>query len=644
MIKNYFTYYSNKHVPYWIVFAIDVMTVVCAFYFSYLIRFDLSLNFELKQLLSQLPIVVLVSSLSFFIFGTYKNAVRYTGLSDIISLFKSVILTNATLGLFVIVNNNFIIIPEFTIPLSIVLIHLLISVFFLSFSRLLFKSYYKYLKNNKLSPRKVLVYGKSDASIMIYNTLINNVLEKVKVVGFINNGQFKYKKHINGLPIWHESKITQEFVKTNNIEEILISSESIDGNNSLISKDLKIKITQVAPLQSWVNGDLTTKLKQVRIEDLLGRPSIKINNTNVKKEFVGETLLITGAAGCVGKELVKQLINFDIKKLILIDQSETDLYDLQQHLKQKGKHNFTAIVADISDGLRIDMLFQEYRPNVVFHTAEYRNEQLMMKSPYEAIKININGTKFLADTSSRYNVRKFVFVSTNKVINSTSTIGVTKRLAELYITCLQKESKTKYITARCGNIVDSKYSLISNFEKQIQEGSHITISDKNLKGFFTTIIEAVELILEAGTMGKGGEVFVFDTGEPMEIYDLAKRMINIYELNCPKEIDIKVTSLNTEEIIQEELMATIERPVYSYHKKVMIFNSMDFNHAKIKSEIEELCFNNRFQHTDIVLKMKELITESKPNNSEYQHLYKRVQSYKKANGILPHETNQVKTN
>lgn len=640
MIKKYFISYLNKHATNWVVFAIDMSIVACAFCLAYFIRFNLSINFDLNQLLYQLPIVLLGGSIGFLVFGSFKNTLNYTGFSDIINLFKSVTLMFTLLGLFIFINKNIDIIPDFTIPVSILITHSLLTFLLLGFSRVI----YKYLNTNKLYSRKVLIYGIDDVGVMAYHAIMNNALEKFKVVGFINDGQLINKKFIDGVPIWPESKITKEFIKTHGIENILICSDHIDENSSFF-KDLKIKTTKLLPLHSWVKGDLTlNKLKAVNIEALLERAPIKINNTNVVKEFTGETILITGAASAIGKELVHQIIGFDVKKIILIDQSELDLYDLQQDLKQKGKHNFVAIIADISDGLRIDMLFQEHKPTVVFHASEYTNEPLLEKSPYEAIKININGTKFLADTSSRYNVKKFVFVSNNKAINPNSSIGVTKRLAELYLTCLQTTSKTKFVTVRYSNLVDSKCSIVSRFEKQIRNGGPITIAHKDLTRHFTSVPEVVELILEAGTMGKGGEIFVFNTGQPIKIYELAKRMLHLLGFEYSKDINIKVTGLNAEENIQEEFMANIEIPVYTYHKKIMIFNTIELNYTKIKSGIEELCFNNRFQHTDIILKMKQLIPNSETSHSEYDPLYQKVQSYKKTTGMLPENTNQVNIN
>lgn len=641
MIKK-FTYYSNNYVPYWLVFALDMTIIASAFCLSYFLRFNFSLDFDLYQLQQQLPIALLAAAVSFLSLGTFKNAIRYTGFSDIITLFKSVVLMIMLLGLFIAINKSSNIIADFEIPFSLLITYALLSITFLSFSRLFFRGVYKYLKySNMSSQRRVLIYGIGDTSIMAYNAVINNVFERFTVLGFINDGPIKHKKYINGLPIWSESDITSEFITSHEIDDIIMSSEYNDENKfSAVSS--KVKITKVPSVQSWINGELIlNKFKDIKVEDLLERAPIKINNTNVAKEFIGETLLVTGAASALGKELVNQLINFDVKKLILIDQSEADLYDLQQDLRQQGKHHFVALIADISDGLRIDMLFQEYKPTVVFHAAEYTNEQLMEKSPHEAIKINVNGTKFLSDAASRYNAKKFIFVSTDKAINPASSIGVTKRLAELYITCLQKESKTKFITTRCGNIVGSKGSIISVFEKQIKSGGPVTIPHEDMTKFFTTLTEAAELILEAATMGKGGEIFIFDTGQPIKVYDIAKRMINLSGFSFPQDIDIKITGLNVGEKIHDELVADIEHPVYTYHKKVMILNTVELNYAKIKSDIEELCFTNRFQHTDIVLKMKKLIPESEPNKAEYDRLYKRVQSYKRAKGILTEKTNQI---
>ena len=389
------------------------------------------------------------------------------------------------------------------------------------------------------------------------------------------------------------------------------------------------------PIEKWINGELNAKqIKQVQIEDLLGRAPIEIDNPNLLNEFNGETILVTGAAGSIGSELVKQLANFDVKKLILVDQAESALYDLQQDLKRNGKESFvSAIVADIRDGLRIDSIFQEHKPTMVFHAAAYKHVPLMEQSPYEAIKINVNGTKILADTASRYDVKKFVFVSTDKAVNPTSVMGATKRMAEMYISCLQKESKTKFITTRFGNVLGSNGSVIPLFKKQIENGGPLTLTHREITRFFMTIPEAAQLVLEAGTMGKGGEIFIFDMGESVKIYDLAKNMIKLSGLRFPEDIDIEISGLRPGEKLYEELLANGENTLSTYHKKIMISKTRELEYSAIKSDIEDLCITNRFQSNNIVMKMKNLIPEYKSNNSDYEKFDKRVQIYKKAKGF-----------
>jgi FlaA1/EpsC-like NDP-sugar epimerase len=279
---------------------------------------------------------------------------------------------------------------------------------------------------------------------------------------------------------------------------------------------------------------------------------------------------------------------------------------------------------------------------MVFHAAAYKHVPLMEKAPYEAIKKNVNGTKLLADTSSRYNVKKFVFISTDKAVNPTSVMGATKRMAEMYISCLQKESKTKFITTRFGNVLGSNGSVIPLFKKQIEVGNALTLTHKDITRYFMTIPEASQLVLEAGTMGKGGEIFIFDMGESVKIYDLAKNMIKLSGLRYPEDIDIKITGLRPGEKLYEELLANGENTLSTYHKKILISKTRALDYAKIKSEIEELCITNRFQNNNIVMKMKSLIPEYKSNNSEYEKFDTRVKVYKKAKDILDNNSEESK--
>ncbi|TGV03960.1 polysaccharide biosynthesis protein [Flavivirga rizhaonensis] len=641
MINNYFTYFSQKYASKWLVLAIDLAIVLSTFFMAYLIRFNFTLNFDLKQFLIQLPFLAIVATFSFLLIGSFKSVIRHTGFTDVVNLFKSISVMSLICIAVVSVNRMFEILPEFTIPLSIVVMHALLSFVVLSASRLLFKMSYKYLKCKLMSSKRVLIYGAGDSGIVTYNALISNVTTKFQVVGFIDDNSKKKGKSINGISIFSKEKINNDYIESNQIDELIIASKNIEKENLIDLVNLNLKITKIPPIESWINGELNVKqIKQVQIEDLLGRPPIEINNPNLINEFTGETVIVTGAAGSIGSELVKQLSNFNVKKLILVDQAESALYDVQQDLKQNGKHNFTAIVADIRDGLRIDTIFQNHKPTMVFHAAAYKHVPLMEESPYEAIKINVNGTKLLADTASRYNVKKFVFVSTDKAVNPTSVMGATKRMAEMYISCLQKESKTKFITTRFGNVLGSNGSVIPLFKKQIENGTPLTLTHRDITRYFMTIPEASQLVLEAGTMGKGGEIFIFDMGESVKIYDLAKNMIKLSGLRFPEDIDIKITGLRPGEKLYEELLANGENTLSTYHKKIMISKTRELDYDKIKSEIEELCITNRFQNNNIVMKMKRLIPEYKSNNSDYERFDKRVQIYKKVKGISKDRTNK----
>ncbi|WP_445955844.1 polysaccharide biosynthesis protein [Yeosuana sp.] len=639
MIKNYFAYYSQKYASKWLVLSIDLSIVMVTFFLAYFIRFNFSLNFDTKQFLIQMPCLLLIATTSFLMVGSFKSVIRHTGFTDVINLSKSVALMSFLTVFMVIINRVSGYMPACTIPLSIIVIHGLLSFITLSASRLLFKTLYRYAKCRLMTSKRILIYGAGDSGMVTYNALVSNVKTRFEVLGFIDDNIVKTGKIINGVPILTRNKITALYIKSKNIDEIVVASQSIDPNNliflidSLI--DTKVKITKVPPIENWINGELnTSQIKTVQIEDLLGRAPIQIDNPNLINEFKNETVVITGAAGSIGSELVKQLSHFDVRHLVLIDQAESALYDLQQDLKQNGKFNFTAIVADIRDGLRIDGIFQEHKPTMVFHAAAYKHVPFMEASPYESIKINVNGTKILADISSRYNVKKFVFISTDKAVNPTSVMGATKRMAEMYISCLQKESKTKFITTRFGNVLGSNGSVIPLFKKQIENGGPLTLTHKDITRYFMTIPEASQLVLEAGTMGKGGEIFIFDMGASVKIYYLALNMIKLSGLRFPEDIDIKITGLRPGEKLYEELLANGENTLSTYHKKIMISKTREIDYEKVKADIESLCITNRFQNNNIVLKMKQLIPEYKSNNSDYEKFDRRVRVHAQANDTV----------
>lgn len=637
MIKKYFNKFTNLYVSKWLVLVIDLSLILVTFFIAYFLRFNFTLNFDLNQFLVQIPLILLLGIISFLAVKSYRSVIRHTGFTDVLNVFKGVMLLASISITFVLLNSIFNFLPGFTIPLSIVVIHALLSFVVLSGSRLFFKIAYKYLKCKLISKKNILIYGAGETGIITYNALLNNTSFEFNVVSFIDDDKKKWGKHINGVKILPYSKIDKAYIEQNLINEVIVATQTLDSKKmiSLVNNlsNFNVEIKKVPTFEKWINGELhMNQIKQFQVEDLLGRAPIQIDNPNLLNEFRGETVLVSGAAGSIGSEIVRQLSNFNIKHLILIDQAESPLYDVQQELKQNNKFNIVAIVADIRDGLRIDRIFQDYKPTLVFHAAAYKHVPLMEASPYDAIKVNVYGTKLLADTASRYNIKKFVFISTDKAVNPTSIMGATKRIAEMYISCLQKESKTKFITTRFGNVLGSNGSVIPLFKKQIESGNALTLTHKEITRYFMTIPEASQLVLEAGTMGKGGEIFIFDMGESIKIYDLAINMIKLSGLKFPDDIDINITGLRPGEKLYEELLANGENTLSTYHKKIMISKTRELDSKATKADIEELCIINRFQNNNIVMKMKQLIPEYKSNNSDYEKFDKRVQIYKKEKG------------
>lgn len=621
MLQKYLTYGEQRYASKWLVLCIDLVVVAISFVLSYLIRFNLTLDFEVGNLLVQLPWILLVSLLAFLSVGSYKGVVRHTGIRDVYNIFNSICLASILIIFLVMANRQFDSIANITIPLSIIIIHSLISFVILTASRYVFKTIYHRITGGIKVARNVIIYGAGSSGILTYGALTNHSKSDVKVMGYIDDDYKKIGKNINGVPVFGENILTQEFISKKNITEIIFSIQNIDTKNLRVKVeglvDLPVMVKIVPPFEDWINGELkVSQIKQVQIEDLLDRAPIQIKNTNIEVELLNKTVLVTGGAGSIGSEIVRQICNYSYNSLIIVDQAESALYDLQQELKQNGFHNFIPIVGDIRDKSRMNQIFDEYRPNMVFHAAAYKHVPLMEYNSYEAIKINIAGTKIVADLSLIHGVEKFVFVSTDKAVNPTNVMGASKRIAEMYISCMHQEGKTKFITTRFGNVLGSNGSVIPLFRKQIANGGPLTLTHKEITRYFMTIPEASQLVLEAGAMGKGGEIFIFDMGESVKILDLAKNMIKLSGLNYPEDIDIKITGLRPGEKLHEELLADGENTMPTYHKKIKISKIRDVDYAKVRSKIDELCIVNMFFNGSTIKIMKDIVPEFISQNSD----------------------------
>lgn len=390
--------------------------------------------------------------------------------------------------------------------------------------------------------------------------------------------------------------------------------------------DLGVKVKKVPSITRWISNDLKSKqIKQIKIEDLLGRDQIELENPFVKRKVTNKRILITGAAGSIGSEISRQLSSYDVERLILIDQAESDLYDLQQELYENNRRNFVTIVSDVRDCHRMEQIFKKYKPHRVFHAAAYKHVPLMEENPYEAVKINILGTKNIADLSLEYDIERFVMVSTDKAVNPTNVMGATKRVAEMYIGSLDKlNNKTKFTTTRFGNVLGSNGSVIPLFKRQIENGGPLTVTHKDITRYFMTIPEACSLVLEAGTMGVGGEIYIFDMGESVKIVDLAKRMISLSGLKYPNDIAIKFTGLRPGEKLYEELLANGENTKPTYNKKILIANHQHIDNEFIYYYMKELeksvLEDSKLVDSNLVSLLKSIVPEFISNNSIFESL------------------------
>ena len=623
MLNTFLEKINNKYTPRWIVLIIDVYLTVVCFIFAYFIIHDLNSNY---RFVSVLPIVLIVSLFCFLLIGSHKGVVRHTGLKDIFNVFLALSLVSTVLGVLNFIDLHVLPKAYFEISFSIIIIHFLLTVIILIFSRFFYQKIYNSIYSSYKPTSNILIYGAGDSGLITYYALNEARQNKSKVIGFIDDHKSKIGKKINQVCIYSPNQITKSFIEKHKIDAVIISIQNISSNKlmvlaeNLLSKSIKLKI--VPPFNNWIDGNLkAAEIKDIKIEDLLGRKIINIENTLLKKEFNQKTILITGAAGSIGSEIAKQIALYNYKKIILIDQAESPLYDLQQEFKLLKKTRQHFIVADIRSERRMTRIFNEYKPEIIFHAAAYKHVPLMEENTYEAVNVNVLGAQIVMDLAVKNKVEKFVMVSTDKAVNPTNVMGATKRIAEMYSMCLKNTGKTKFITTRFGNVLGSNGSVIPLFKRQIDYGGPLTVTHKDITRYFMTIQEACQLVLEAGAMGKGGEIYVFDMGESIKIYDLALKMIKLSGLKYPEEMDIKITGLRPGEKIYEELLANGENTLATYNDKIMIAKVRDIDVMNIRKDIIELCLLSKScDNFRIVKKIKEIVPEYISNNSMFEKL------------------------
>lgn len=616
----------SRYLSRWLVLAFDTYIIINTFILAYLIRFNFDLSFDKSFLFPSILLITIVSLGVFLIVGSYKNVIRHTGYKDavgvsIASIFIFILLAGA-----VMLNRLIHVYEGFTIPISILIIHFLLNGFALIASRFFVKKLYYLLMSRADLKKTALIYGAGESGMLTFDVLDNEATSDTTVIGFIDDDPNIIGKQTKGVPVYNPNQIDAAFIKNKKIVEIIISIQNLPSARLMEIVDslslLSVEVKIVPSSNAWINGDFKSKeIKKIKIEDLLGRIQIELNNPILKNEYKDKVLLITGAAGSIGSEIARQISYLNCKHLVLIDQAESELYNLQQYFQNKKVTNAIAIVADVKDKKRMNVLLKQYQPHVIFHAAAYKHVPFMEENPYEAVRVNIAGTKVMADLAIKNKVEKFVMISTDKAVNPTNVMGAAKRIAELYINCLEGNSTTKFITTRFGNVLGSSGSVIPLFNNQIEQGGPITVTHKEITRYFMTIPEACQLVLEAGVMGNGGEIFVFDMGIAIKIYDLAKQMIRLSGLKFPEDITIKIIGLRPGEKIYEELLVDGENTIPTYHEKIMIAHVKPIDSIMIKEKIENLCNLNHHLHFEqAVLKMKDIVPEFISNNSAFEKL------------------------
>lgn len=616
----------EKNTPRWIIFTIDICICLFSILLAYLLRFNFAIpESEFTFLKWAIPYVILIRIITFYLFKTYAGIIRYTSTKDAQRIFVT-IFTGST---FFAISNLifFLLLKIFLIPFSVIIIDFITTIFIMTASRLSIKVLYMELKNPTSTKTNVIIYGAGESGVITKRALDRDAGTKYKVFAFIDDDIKKVGKKLEGIPIYSAEKDVESLLKSNNVAHLIISIQNISPSRKkeIIEFCLtyNTKVLNVPPVNNWINGELSFKqIKKIKIEDLLERDSIQLDLAQIQAELKGKNILITGAAGSIGSELARQIIHHNPSKLILLDQSESDLYEIELELQEKFKiKNYETALGDIRNVERMRKLFNVFRPEVVFHAAAYKHVPMMENNPSESILTNVYGTKVIADLSIEYNVQKFVMISTDKAVKSTNIMGATKRIAELYVQALNKVSQTKFIITRFGNVLGSNGSVIPRFKKQIEEGGPITVTHPEITRYFMTIPEASQLVLEAASHGNGGEIFIFDMGKSVRIVDLAKKMVKLSGLTLGKDIQLIYTGLRPGEKLFEELLSGQENIVPTHHPKIMIAKEEEYDYAVINTEILDLIELFSTQNNEaIVKKMKNIVPEYISQNSIYEYL------------------------
>lgn len=633
--------YSNRFLSRWLVLAIDLGIVMFSFTLATLLRTNFRYQeIDLYNFQFHFLFLFLIRIGAFLYFQSFTGIIRHTSIEDAVLILKAVFTGTFIAALFSVALRYYSGLDMLLyVPLSILAIDFFICLFLMVTLRFLVKSFYESFINEFKPAVGVLIYGAGYSGLLTKNVIQNDRSINYQVLGFIDDNESKINKTIEGIRVYSLVETLDKFVDNYEGLQVIMAINNIGlqakRKISDVFLDRGVVVKTLPPVDKWVGGEFAiNQIHNVKIEDLLGREEIQMNNKRISEEMNSQSIMVTGAAGSIGSEIVRQLIAYFPAKIILVDQAESGLFDLEYELSGLIPSNTELVVkvADVSDYQRMAFIFKTHKPSIVFHAAAYKHVPLMEKNPYEAVKINIIGTQVLAELAAENGVDKFVMVSTDKAVNPTNVMGATKRFAEMYTQSMNQLDgmRTKFIATRFGNVLGSNGSVIPLFKKQIERGGPVTVTHPEITRYFMTIPEACELVLEAATMGEGGEVFVFDMGESVKIVNLAKKMITLSGLRVDRDIEIKYTGLRPGEKLYEELLNNDENSLPTHHPKILIAKVNTPTYAFMEIQVAEMLLlladggNN-----ELVAKIKQVIPEYKSNNSVFEKLDRKSFSIKR---------------
>lgn len=618
--------YFRSTTPSWIIFNIDLVISAASLLLAYLLRFNFAIPpYIVGKFTGILFVVLLVRAVSCLLGKTHTMIVRHTGIRGLTRLVFVVLVGSITLwGLSMIYTHWFS--NELLLPASVIFIDFFVSAYLMMVTRLLIKFVFNVYRNNNKLRSNVIIIGSEELAVAAKRALDLDTEKNYRVIAFLDERKSSHKKNIDNIGIYPLTYL-DDLLENYSVDAIIIAKDRFSSAQKaqLIDKCLnyKVRILTAPQFKTWLDGNFSTRqLKQINIEDLLERDPICLDTAKIADQLEGKVVLVTGAAGSIGSEIVRQITNFSPAKIILLDQAETPLYNIEMELTGKLHfHNYELVIGDIVNLSRMNQIFEDTHVDIIYHAAAYKHVPMMENNPSEAVRNNVMGTKIMADLAVRHNVKKFVMISTDKAVNPTNIMGTSKRIAEMYIQSLNNISKTSFITTRFGNVLGSNGSAIPLFKKQIEQGGPVTVTHPEITRFFMTIPEACQLVLEAGSMGKGGEIFIFDMGKSIKMVDIVKNMIRLSGLEVDKDIEIKFVGLRPGEKLYEELLCDKENNIPTYNSKIMIAKGIFNDFTAISEYIHQfeklISAQNNFE---IVKLMKHVVPEYVSQNSVYEIL------------------------